>query len=209
VADHHPNPLDKLTNKSYHFDVEAGGRKKGVPQVRTITHKETAKELLRIEADSMEAADMAGANLEYADLVAVNLSRATLRGTNLCHANLSAANLSAADLRDATLEWADLAAANLEGADARDAVLLDANFRGANLRRANLSGAHLYNADLRGADLTDANLTGTYYTDGTRWPEGINLKKRRAHRVPDPALMGIRGTWRDVPLHPKPDLLAG
>ena len=71
-------------------------------------------------------------------------------------ADLRGANLSDADLKDANLKDANLRDANLRGADLRDANLRGANLRGANLRDANLRGADLSDADLRGANLKDA-----------------------------------------------------
>jgi len=98
-----------------------------------------------------EKANLAGADLCWADLYGANLSRADLRGANLYGANL---------------RWANLGRANLGRADLRGANLYGANLRWANLSWANLSGADLSRADLRGANLSEtilngANLIGT------------------------------------------------
>lgn len=64
------------------------------------------------------------------DLAGANLQRANLRDVDL-----SKANLSGADLRRAVLRNADLTEANLEGANLYKADYHDASFKGANLSR--------------------------------------------------------------------------
>lgn len=105
---------------------------------------------------ALNQAYMAGINLSFVDLHAIDLSEANLRGANLCGADLREANLCEA---------------NLCGADLREAQLLDAHLHGANLSKtswekdatvANLSGAILYRADLGEAHLEDADLSGVY-----------------------------------------------
>ena len=102
------------------------------------------------------------ANLRGADLRGANLRGANLKDANLKDANLSDANLRDANLSDANLRGADLSDADLRGADLSDADLKDANLSDANLRDANLRGADLKDADLSDADLSDADLRGAY-----------------------------------------------
>ena len=85
-----------------------------------------------------ERANLAGANLKYA-----NLEDADLEYANLAGANLGYANLEDADLASASLRGANLKDANLEGANLKDANLEGASLRGANLKDANLEGANL------------------------------------------------------------------
>ena len=79
-----------------------------------------------------------------------NTIKDTLEEANLRGADLSQANLVGANLRFANLEGADLRFANLRGADLRGADLRFANLRGADLNQANLIAA-----DLRGADYSE------------------------------------------------------
>jgi hypothetical protein len=81
--------------------------------------------------------------------------RANLASANLHYANLTCTNLASANLLYANLRGANLASANL----------LYANLTCANLRGANLASANLAGADLAGADLTDAYLTGADMTN--------------------------------------------
>ena len=83
-----------------------------------IKHKITNKVLLTIEGDSLQDADLRGANLRWAnlkdaDLRRADLRRADLRGANLKDADLRWADLQDANLKDADLRWADLRRANL------------------------------------------------------------------------------------------------
>ena len=92
-----------------------------------IKHRLTGKVLLEVEGNTLDSADLFGANLEGAyldsvdlkgaDLGNANLEGADLYGANLSEANLRNANLSKADLIGANLRWADLTGANLKGAN--------------------------------------------------------------------------------------------
>ena len=75
------------------------------------------------------------------------LEEANLRGADLGDADLISANLGDANLRGANLRGANLRGAELEGANLRGANLGGANLRGANLRGAELEGANLAGAD--------------------------------------------------------------
>jgi uncharacterized protein YjbI with pentapeptide repeats len=88
-----------------------------------------------------------------------DLSRANLEGADLRGANLLAVDLEGADLRRANLRGADL-----DNVDLSDAVLIDADLSGAKLLRthlirADLSGAELLEAEFNGARLTKADLS--------------------------------------------------
>ena len=88
-----------------------------------IRHKDTGAVLLRVEADTLEGADLSGSNLEGAMLWGANLTGANLARAVLKHASLTGALLGGADLRAARLKGADLTGALLEGVMLRDADL--------------------------------------------------------------------------------------
>jgi uncharacterized protein YjbI with pentapeptide repeats len=90
-----------------------------------IKHKITGEVLHRVDADSLQGADLGNADLRGADLSGADLSGANLRLANLFGADLSDANLSYANL-----SGADLSGAYLGFADLRGAYLRDANLRG-------------------------------------------------------------------------------
>ena len=96
-----------------------------------------------------------------------NTIKDTLEEANLRGADLSQANLVGANLRFANLEGADLRFANLRGADLSQANLVGADLKGANLRGADLKGANLRGADLSQANLIAANLVGADYSEHT------------------------------------------
>ena len=93
--------------------------------------------------------------LEEANLRGADLRGANLKGDNLADANLEGAYLKGANLEGAYLKGANLGYANLEGANLRGAYLKGANLINAYLRDANLKGANLRGADLRGADYSE------------------------------------------------------
>ena len=117
----------------------------------------------------LENADLSNANLFAANLEGAKLTEADLRNANLSQANLAMANLTGADLRGVdftgavlsgiALANADLSGANLEEADLSGIALANADLSGAVLSGANLSGIDLTDADLTGADLSNANLS--------------------------------------------------
>lgn len=129
--------------------------------------------------------DLAGMNLEHADLSRAQLPYANFERASLLYVRLSGALLSHAVFRQAQLHDAELTAvwannadfecaalyrAGISGADLRfcnfiGARMDDAILHGATLWRACLRDAKLYDADLRGADLwrvdlRDADLSG-------------------------------------------------
>ncbi len=110
---------------------------------------------------TLQKANLQGAILREAILREANLEGASLQGADLRVANVQDVNLQDADLQGANLEEADLRDANLQGANMQDANLLCADLRDADFRRAVLRRVVLYGANLRGALLHDADVTGT------------------------------------------------
>jgi hypothetical protein len=136
-----------------------------------ISHRHTGRLLLRVEADSLEGADLRRASL----------AQARLRGANLRGANLQDADLRGADLRGADLRGADLRGANLNGALMRSVDPL----------------YPLYQGESEGP-ATWPNLLGALYDHRTLWPEdcldpqvlGCVFQRRPADVVPAPAPEG-------------------
>jgi uncharacterized protein YjbI with pentapeptide repeats len=104
------------------------------------------------EQSRQAAANLAKADLSYAQLQGAHLSRATLD-----EAVLVEAHLEGADLGKATLKRAILAGTHLEGADLTRAFLLGTSLEGAVPLEAHLEGALL-----RGAHLEGTTLAGTH-----------------------------------------------
>lgn len=102
----------------------------------------------------LSAADLSRINLAGADLQCANLNDADLSHANLVRANLSDATFCDALLKRINLSHANLFSANLEGAC----------LCGAFLNHVDLSEAILTGADLRGADLSDGDLENTEFT---------------------------------------------
>ncbi len=155
--------------------VSAGAPKKKCPPYVEAAAKAVGKcrrdlpdegALKRIEGDLIF--DLAGANLEGA-----NLFRVHLAGANLIDANLASANLIDATLEGANLISANLISAKLEGAELEGANLVRAELEGATLEDAHLEDADLGRAILVGAILTGAILTGANLAGATL--EGATL----------------------------------
>jgi hypothetical protein len=107
--------------------------------------------------------DLAGVDLQNADLGRAHLEGAFLRGAILQGAFLRGAHLQGAFLHGARLDDAYLSGAHLEGASLFGAVLFGANLEGAVLFGASLEGAHLKGviADVR-----------------TVWPDGFDVASK-------------------------------
>ncbi len=122
----------------------------------------------------LSLAQLAGRDLNEADLSGTNLRRTQLSNARLVNAaimdaDLSGANLMGADLSGAALNRSTLIEANLSAATLRGAELDDATLRGANLSQANLQGASLRYTILVDADLSGADLTGCAIYGVSAW----------------------------------------
>lgn len=92
------------------------------------------------------------------DLYNSDLGKLNLRGADLNNANLCAVNLSESDLHRANLHGADLTGASIIRSDLSEADLGEANLLGTILVGSDLHGVRLNNASLHKADLNNANL---------------------------------------------------
>ena len=119
-----------------------------------IRNRYTDKVILEVPGETLEGADLRGADLKDAFFWGANLRGANLRNADLQGAYLWHANLQGAGLQDANLQGANIQGANIQGANLRDA-----NLEGANLWHANLQNANLQDVDLRDANLRDAKLS--------------------------------------------------
>ena len=128
-----------------------------------------------------------GADLEGANLVEVNLTRARLSGVRFVSAQMPRARL-----REAELVSADLSGANLRGAYLVGADLSAAKLCGADLQGANLSGARLRAADLHGASLVDAILGDADLTAAAL--DGVDLTGAN----PKPPVGACEHTWLPI-----------
>ncbi len=97
----------------------------------------------------------------------INLTGAQLAGANLIYADLEGANFTAANLQRASLSDATLRSANLGLTQLEQASLVGADLRGAALRMAYLQGA-----DLRRAQVTDQVLAEAFALRGATLPDG-------------------------------------
>jgi Pentapeptide repeats (8 copies) len=135
-----------------------------------IKDQRTCELLHRIDADTLEDADLEGIYLGGADLVGMNCARANFRRVVLYEAHLDRACLRGADLTQA-----DLREAKLMGADLAHALLIHANLWAANLLGADLTHADLCGTLLESATMASVVLEGARYDRGTQWPYGFLL----------------------------------
>ena len=120
-----------------------------------------------VEQSRQAAANLAKADLSYAQLQGSQLGWAALDEAVLVEAHLEGADLGKASLKHAILagthlEGADLTKAQMEGSTLLEAHLEGAFLQGASLEGANLFEAHLEGAWLGGAHLEGATLQGTH-----------------------------------------------
>jgi uncharacterized protein YjbI with pentapeptide repeats len=124
-----------------------------------------AREVVLIQA-RMSDCDLAGAQLQGADLTDAQMPGAKLRRANLVDSVLVGANLTKADLRGAELIGANLSRADLERADLRGANLAATILNQTTLNRADLTGCHVY-----GISAWDLKLDGAKQNDLSITPE--------------------------------------
>ena len=101
-------------------------------------------------------AQLANADLRYADAHSSFLAYADLRNTNLKGIYMDAANLMGAKLDNAILDDAYLSSAILQNSRFINSSLQRTNFIGADLCGVYFFNSQLYRADFNGADLTGA-----------------------------------------------------
>nr|WP_321572566.1 pentapeptide repeat-containing protein [Parafrankia colletiae] len=106
-----------------------------------------------LAAITLTGTNLAGADLDEADLTSARMGGVDLTGASLKESDLTGAQMGAANLTRTRLDWAILTDARLA-----NAILADAQLGGARLVDALLDGAVLVGAQLGGADLTDARL---------------------------------------------------
>jgi uncharacterized protein YjbI with pentapeptide repeats len=119
--------------------------------------------------------DLSGANLDWINAAAADLSHARLGGASLNHAVLQRANLLDADLTEAHANNADFLEADLRNARFARGQLTKAMLRNSRLENADFTSADLSRADLRGANLDGAILSGANL-EGVR-AEGASLRR--------------------------------
>lgn len=126
-------------------------------------------------------ADLRRADLSFAFLKSINVSRADFRGANLgsinmldcklsfailCEANIVQASFVDSDLfesnfRKSSLLYADMSNTNLFNADMREAIMRGVNFDDSALIRTDFSDSDLIDAHFYGAMVKDANFSRT------------------------------------------------
>jgi Pentapeptide repeats (8 copies) len=150
-----PDPGGRGQKRSIRPDVQAA--------ITVVVRRDAKRDIGQID---LNRANLTRANLyAYANLAGADLSYAQFTGANLAGANLTSAQLTGADLAGAYLIAANLTSAQLTGAD----------LAGADLTSANLTTADLTTADLTSTNLTGANLAVATWPADTPVPEGWKL----------------------------------
>ena len=131
-------------------------------------------ERIVFETEGSLRLNLAGANLQRAQLSKGKFANANLAEARLESAALDEANLEGASLDEAHLQGARLDGAHLEGASVYLASLVGVWLSGAHLEGARLNGAHLEGAMLSEAHLQGARLDGAHL-EGARL-DGAHLE---------------------------------
>ena len=143
---------------------------------------------------NLDWAQLRGAVLDEAWLVAASLDVAALERASLRGANLSAAFLAMANCPGADFTCANLHQANCAGAILRGSSLIQAQLYGANLSRAELDGARMDQAIISATVFGDNDLSTVGGLDTVRHQGpcviGIETIYRSGGRIPEPFLRG-------------------
>jgi uncharacterized protein YjbI with pentapeptide repeats len=124
--------------------------------------------------DALSYFDLSNQSLEIADLFGANLAFTQWTNVSMAFANLAKANLSSALMDNISMTEVDLSACTLTGAKLRLAQIRGSKLRDANFTGADLSTAVISYCDVTGAVFTDAILTGLQ-TSGTDFAETIGF----------------------------------
>jgi uncharacterized protein YjbI with pentapeptide repeats len=138
--------------------------------------QENKEKLLKTK--SCPGCDLAGVNLNRADLVGADLQGANLTKAKFFLANLAGANLQKARLQGAGFGGADLADADFRGADLRDVSLSGAYYRGAHFDKE-------FTALLRKGDAGSSEIAAE--ETATIEPEAAETKTPTSEQVGQPS----------------------
>ena len=134
---------------------------------------DTAVEILCTVRRDLKGAKLPGVRLDIVDLAGANLQGADLWRAACEKTNLSGSDLRRARLTGAWLKRCQLDEADLGGADLSSARLQRSSLRSASLIECNLDRALLDGADLTGAELRGASLKWARFDSDTLWPDGF------------------------------------
>jgi hypothetical protein len=118
--------------------------------------------------------DMSGENLQGVALLYRNLKNADFSEANLSESNFQGSDLRGTSFKDSNLTDARIHLADLRGAD----------FRGANMTNTNLGKSRVEGANFQNSIFENVIMTVTY-DESTKWPEGFNLERAGAVKVPN------------------------
>lgn len=188
-------PITRITAEDLRLHaLWVSGRKDG--RRLRLAHYET----ISIDPDALPALHenpgLYRANLQYAYLSGLDLSRVNLGKANLTGANLQRVNLSHSSLTEANLSYANLADANLSYAE-----LVDTKLTSAQLSYANLDHATLIRIDAPGLDMHDANLSYAEFYDCDLSSADLNDTNLHDARIHNLRLLGAsldRTIWTNV-----------
>ena len=130
----------------------------------------------------LQKADLAGADLHRAKLLAVHAREVNLSGASLVGAllyrmsgvriNLSGADLVGANMTGMRADGTDFSNALLYGADLSEACLSRSNFSGVTLGSNDLTTTQLDEADFSGVNLSETVALTQYQLDNMKWAPG-------------------------------------
>lgn len=120
---------------------------------------------------------LAGADLEEAYLMNVDLSRANMTNAKLKGANLQSSSLSFSQLREANLDNINLSFSDLKNANLEKTELDGAKLIGSDLRNSNLSSASLIGTDFDGANLEGAIIKNVLWGSKTNFFNSRGIHK--------------------------------
>lgn len=165
-------PCDDIAD-SISLPASTGGLSKIYVLKLLAVGSKTTKATLRVEVETSKRVGLPdcptpgpGVNLTGCILIGANLAGVDLQNANMTDAQLGLNDLSGSNLSGATLNGAfailsDFSGANLGGASVTASRIYNDNFSDANLAGVNLSGAGFEADELSGANLTGANLANT------------------------------------------------
>lgn len=183
-----------------------------VPAVFRGLGYRTVADFLNAEV-SVKPAGWTGTAAEIAEVKGAQLARADLRYADARKAFLVNANLRSVDLTGADLKKADLDGSDMDESSLARADLTKASLRNVNLEEADLSGASLGLANLTGAILTRADVTDTNFDsavlDQVRFDEtdltgAVNLTREQLMQACADAPPKLPAALADLVLAPCP-----
>lgn len=161
-------PIDNACVNFENFNRVSGLDLRGRDLRWAIFSNSTLSNALLGENNDHKKTKLDNANLQFANLINIDLNKASLVGADLSHScingtNLSGANLTGAIMHDVRIINTNLTSATLDNANMNDSIIYNSKLINTHLVGVRSESSLIYQSDFTGADMKKTKLLGSYW----------------------------------------------